>query len=125
MTTNNNQNPTPKKMEKLVIRERLRQARLSFNIALSLTIISAIVIVTGVGLLLSGKTSQGTATTAGGLASQIISVSLLKKTQDTNERLDKIATQQLSSEELPLKGKVIHYDAPYEPVALEDWEALK
>ncbi|NEQ40458.1 MAG: hypothetical protein F6K40_31200 [Okeania sp. SIO3I5] len=80
-------------MEELVIKERLRQAKLSFNIALSLTIISAIISVTGVGLLLSGKTSQGTATTAGGLASQIVSVSLLKMTKDTNERLDKIATE--------------------------------
>lgn len=25
----------------------------------------------------------------------------------------------------PLKGKVIHYDAPYQPVAEEDWEATK
>ncbi|WP_293141842.1 hypothetical protein [Okeania sp. SIO3I5] len=90
---NNHQNSTPKKMEELVIKERLRQAKLSFNIALSLTIISAIISVTGVGLLLSGKTSQGTATTAGGLASQIVSVSLLKMTKDTNERLDKIATE--------------------------------
>ncbi|MDJ0516137.1 MAG: hypothetical protein QNJ74_07695 [Trichodesmium sp. MO_231.B1] len=35
------------------------------------------------------------------------------------------SSHQLSSEEHPLKGKVIHYDAPYEPVAQEDWEALK
>ncbi|MGD1806492.1 TRADD-N-associated membrane domain-containing protein [Dapis sp. BLCC M126] len=90
---NNNQNPTFTTMEQLVIKERLRQARLSFNIALSLTIISAIISVTGVGLLLSGKTSEGTATTAGGLASKIVSVGLLKMTKDTNERLDKIAME--------------------------------
>ena len=90
---NNNQNPTSKTMEQLVITERLRQARLSFNIALTLTIISAIISVAGAGLLLSGKTSEGTATTAGGLASQIVSVGLLKMTKDTNERLDKIATE--------------------------------
>ncbi len=90
---NNNQNSAPNTMEQLVITERLRQARLSFNIALGLTIISAIISVTGVGLLLSGKTSEGTATTAGGLASKIVSIGLLKMTKDTNERLDKIATE--------------------------------
>jgi len=90
---NNNQNSAPKTMEQLVIKERLRQAKLSFNIALSLIIISAIISVTGVGLLLSGKTSEGTATTAGVLAAKIVSVGLLKMTKDTNERLDKIATE--------------------------------
>ncbi len=35
------------------------------------------------------------------------------------------SSQQLFSEEYPLRGKVIHYDAPYEPVAIEDWETLK
>ena len=90
---NNHQNYAPKTMEQLVIKERLRQAKLSFNIALSLTIISAIISLIGVGLLLSGKTSEGTATTAGGLASKIVSIGLLKMTKDTNERLDKIATE--------------------------------
>ncbi|NEP79077.1 MAG: hypothetical protein F6K17_14845 [Okeania sp. SIO3C4] len=32
--------------------------------------------------------------------------------------------QQLSSQNLPLRGKVIYYDEPYEAVALEDWEKL-
>ncbi|MGB3508561.1 MAG: hypothetical protein WBA93_04850 [Microcoleaceae cyanobacterium] len=94
MTTfNNNQNPTPTTMEQLVIKERLRQAKLSFNIALGLTIISAIISVAGVALLLSGKTSEGAATTAGGLSAKVVSVGLLKMTKDTNERLDKIATE--------------------------------
>ncbi|MGD1698609.1 TRADD-N-associated membrane domain-containing protein [Dapis sp. BLCC M229] len=90
---NNNQNSAPNTTEQLVIKERLRQAKLSFNIALSLIIISAIISVIGVGILLSGKTSEGTATTAGGLASKIVSIGLLKMTKDTNERLDKIATE--------------------------------
>ncbi|MGD1717084.1 TRADD-N-associated membrane domain-containing protein [Dapis sp. BLCC M172] len=96
--SNNNQNSTLNTMEQLVIKERLRQAQLSFNIVLGLTIISGIISVTGVGLLLSGKTSEGTATTAGGLASQIVSVGLLKMTQDSNERLDKIATEFLDED---------------------------
>lgn len=34
------------------------------------------------------------------------------------------SSQSLTSEDHPLRGKVVHYDNPYEPVALEDWEAL-
>jgi hypothetical protein len=33
-------------------------------------------------------------------------------------------SHQISSEHHPLRGKVIHYEDPYEPVATEDWEAL-
>lgn len=95
---NNNQNHNPDTMEKIVIQERLRQAKLSFNIALILTIISAIISVTGVGLLWSGKTSEGTATTAGGLASQMVSAGLLKITQESNERLNTIATEFLDED---------------------------
>jgi len=32
--------------------------------------------------------------------------------------------QRISGGEYPLRGKVIRYDAPYEPVAAEDWEVL-
>lgn len=34
------------------------------------------------------------------------------------------SSQQIPSEHNPLRGKVIYYDNPYEPVAAEDWEAL-
>ena len=34
------------------------------------------------------------------------------------------SSQQILSESNPLRGKVIYYDDPYEPVAVEDWEAL-
>ncbi|NEP80573.1 MAG: hypothetical protein F6K39_21830 [Okeania sp. SIO3B3] len=85
---NNNQNSTSTTMEQPVIQERLRQAKLSFNIALSLTRISAIIIVTSVGLLLSGAISERTATIAGELASKLVIVGL-KMTKYTNERRDK------------------------------------
>lgn len=32
--------------------------------------------------------------------------------------------QKTSSDSSPLKGKVIHYNDPYQPVVAEDWEAL-
>ena len=91
MTISNHQKPNSTTMEQLVIKERLRQARLSFNLALGLTLISAIISLAGIGLLLSGKISEGTATTAGGISAKIVGVGLLKMTKDTNERLDKIA----------------------------------
>ncbi|MEQ9668092.1 hypothetical protein [Coleofasciculus sp. G2-EDA-02] len=34
------------------------------------------------------------------------------------------SSQPLPSEEYPLRGKVVRYDNPYEPVDLEDWESL-
>lgn len=34
------------------------------------------------------------------------------------------SSQPLTSEDCPLRGKVVRYDNPYEPVALEDWDAL-
>lgn len=35
-----------------------------------------------------------------------------------------VPSQQVLAGQGSLKGKVIRYDDPYEPVALEDWEAL-
>ena len=32
--------------------------------------------------------------------------------------------EKLKNSEHPLRGKVIRYEHPYEPVAVEDWEAL-
>lgn len=77
--------------EQSLIQERLRQAHLSFNLALVLTAISSLVGVAGVVLLLSGKAPEGTITTAGGLASNIVSVCCLKLTKDANDRLDRMA----------------------------------
>lgn len=34
------------------------------------------------------------------------------------------ASRQSNAENRPLRGKVRHYDNPYEPVAVEDWETL-
>ncbi len=33
-------------------------------------------------------------------------------------------SQQIPSDSNPLRGKVVHYDDPYKPIAAEDWEAL-
>ena len=78
-------------MERDIIMERLRQARLSFNIALLLTTVSTMISLVGIGLLFSGKVSEGTVTTAGGLTSEIVSVRFLKLTKEANDRLDRMA----------------------------------
>ena len=68
-----------------IAQERLRQARLSFNLALSATAISFSISLIGGGLLLSNKISSGTITSAMGLVS---SAGCLKFARDTNDRLD-------------------------------------
>ncbi|HEY9602503.1 MAG TPA: hypothetical protein V6C85_12890 [Allocoleopsis sp.] len=78
-------------MERDVINERLRQARLSFNLTLKLTVVSAFISLVGVGLLFSGKISEGAVTTAGGLTSNIVSIHLLNLTKEVNDRLDQMA----------------------------------
>ena len=70
-----------------IAQERLRQARLSFNLALTVTAISFSISLIGGGLLLSNKIPSGTITTAVGLVS---SAGCLKFAKDANDRLDKI-----------------------------------
>ena len=80
--------PNPhSEMELNIAHERLRQARLSFNLALVNTAVSACIGLIGAGLLLSGKLTEGTVTAAGGLASSACCIQFCK---DANDRLDKI-----------------------------------
>jgi NADPH-dependent curcumin reductase CurA len=87
-----------------IAEEGLRQTQQTFNmtrqsfiLALVMTGASAIVGFVGVGFLLSGKASEGTITTAGGLVSSMVFVQLAKDASDrldkANERLDKIAAK--------------------------------
>lgn len=74
-------------IEESIAQERLRQGRLSFNLALIATAISFSISLIGGGLLLSGKIPSGTITSAVGLVS---SAGCIKFAQDANDRLDKI-----------------------------------
>ncbi|EGJ29251.1 MULTISPECIES: hypothetical protein [Moorena] len=65
--------------------ERIRQAKLAFNLLVGATIISGIVGLIGAGLLMSNKLSDGIVTTSVGLASSMRFVKLAK---DANDRLD-------------------------------------
>ena len=80
-------------MERDVMQERLRQAKFSFDVTLWLKIVSAFISILGIGLLFSGKVTEGSVATAGGLTSNIVSVRLLKFTKETNDRLDRLAKE--------------------------------
>lgn len=85
-----NQSMPNSKIEWSITQERLRQARLSFNLALTATAMCFFISLIGGGLLLSDKVSSGTITSAVGLVS---SVGCLKLAKDANDRLDKILAE--------------------------------
>lgn len=79
--------PDPYFIVKLtIVQERLRQARYSFNLALIATGLSFGISLIGAGLLISNQASEGTVTTACGLAASVRSIQMAK---DANNRLDK------------------------------------
>lgn len=71
-------------MEKSIVRERIRQARHSFNLALVVTTTFSII---GAGLLFANQVPEGGTATAGGLLS---SVGFSKLAKEANDRLDRI-----------------------------------
>ena len=79
--------------DKIICQERIRQARHGFDAALILTVASSTVTLAGIILLLAGQVSQGSLTTVGGLASNLVSVRCLQLAKDANDRLDKVAKE--------------------------------
>jgi len=76
------------RLQMFIATERLRQAHHSFNLAFATTTACVLISFAGVGLVLLGKTSEGTISTTGGLASTAY---CLKLSKDANDRLDCIA----------------------------------
>lgn len=88
---NNNIAPiSDNEIETSITKERLRQARYSFNVALSATALSACISVVGAALLLSGKVPEGTVTASSGAVTVAGCIVLAK---DANDRLDKLAKE--------------------------------
>jgi CHASE2 domain-containing sensor protein len=77
-------------IETSIARERLRQARHSFNAALAATAVSACIGLIGAGLLLLGKVSEGTVTALG---SAVSCAGCIRLAKDANDRLDNIAQE--------------------------------
>lgn len=75
------------KIEASIAKERLRQARHSFNTALTATAASLCIGLVGAALVLSGKVTEGTVTASSGMAA---SVSCINFAKDANDRLDKL-----------------------------------
>lgn len=74
-----------------IVKERLRQARYSFNLALVASALSTCISLIGGGLMLLGQVPEGTVTAAGGMAASVRCIQLAK---DANDRLDKITVLQ-------------------------------
>jgi hypothetical protein len=69
-----------------VQQERLRQARQSFNLSLVVMVSAAVFGFAGAGLLLSGKTTEGSVAATGSLLSSFCGLSL-KLAKDAGDRL--------------------------------------
>lgn len=77
-------------LEMIIVKERLRQSRYSFNAALAAAVLSICISIVGAELLLSGKVPEGTVTTSSGMA---VSVGCFKLAKDANDRLDRMTKE--------------------------------
>lgn len=91
----NQLNPTSQAFAQLGMKigqERLRQARYSFNLALSSSVAFATISCLGATLLLFGKVPEGTVVASSGMLS---SVGCIRLAKDANDRLDKMMNELL------------------------------
>ena len=87
-----------KNLEFAILQERLRQARHSFNMALFVTTACGITGLIGIGLVVTGKTSEGSVLTTGGMAPIAVCLQFAK---DANARLDDIFQELQNDRNLP------------------------
>jgi hypothetical protein len=71
-------------------RERRRQARVSFDLALGFTAVSAFVSVIGAVQILFGHITEGSVTASTGVGASVL---CLRFAKDANDRLDKLAAE--------------------------------
>ncbi|NMG22689.1 TRADD-N-associated membrane domain-containing protein [Brasilonema bromeliae] len=78
-------------MKQKIIDELLRQARLTFNVALAITAASAIMTLSGVGLVYLNKIPEASLTTTAGILASIGSVQFAKDAkEELREMIDKL-----------------------------------
>lgn len=65
-----------------ILRELLRQVRQSYNLALAVTTASALMTLSGVGLLYFNKVPEASLTTAGGVLATLHSTQLAKEAKE-------------------------------------------
>ena len=71
-------------------KERERQAKISFNVALSLIIIGVLIVFGGVFLLFKKNILEGVLSSTVGSISSILGGTIIKLYKDTNDRMDKL-----------------------------------
>ena len=77
-----NSNDDSSNIKEEILRELLRQVRQSYNLALTVTAASALMTLSGVGLLYFNKVPEASITTAGGVLASLHSVQLAKEAKE-------------------------------------------
>ena len=77
-----NPNDDSSNIKEEILRELLRQVRKSYNLALAVTTASALMTLSGVGLLYFNKVPEASLTTAGGVLASLHSVQLAKEAKE-------------------------------------------
>lgn len=77
-----NSNDDNSNIKQEIMRELLRQVRQSYNLALAVTAASALMTLSGVGLLYLNKVPEASLTTAGGVMASLHSVQLAKEAKE-------------------------------------------
>jgi len=80
------------KLDRKIIQDSRRQARLSSHVTLGFIIASTFVNILGIGLLFFGKVPEGTITATTGLTTNIVSL-LVMLAKENNDRLDRLAKE--------------------------------
>jgi hypothetical protein len=82
--------PTAEARAAAIHAERLRQARLSFNSALVLSVSGVLILLASLGLLLNDLTTQGVVTVVVGSVCEVVAVLAFRLNKEANDRLDAI-----------------------------------
>jgi hypothetical protein len=77
-----NSNDDSSNIKEEILRELLRQVRQSYNLALTVTTASALMTLSGVGLLYFNKVPEASLTTAGGVLASLHSTQLAKEAKE-------------------------------------------
>ena len=80
------------KLDRKIIQDGRRQARLISHATLGFIIASTFVNILGIGLLFFGKVPEGTITATSGLTTNIVSL-LVMLAKENNDRLDRLAKE--------------------------------
>ena len=84
-----NSNDDSNNIKQEILRELLCQVRQSYNLALAITTASALMTLSGVGLLYFNKVPEASLTTAGGVLASLHSVQLAKEAkQELRQMMD-------------------------------------